>query len=266
MSVVANLKLTVFSLDKGTSFTSTTKDLTGTEIQTLEYARTLRESIQVQMRKAAAAYARIASVATPFRTGFARGIFRNILEAAKVSGGALERAIPPSTHKFGNPLQSLRIIKKHGNKFVRIDKFPNIASIFRLDARTLRKAGVKSGGIPHVPGTDVRLEYYRAGNQRILKTPQSGRAFATPPKNILKEVNFVYTFDFSTSISYFPVHEPQWGAFVKGRAFFLQYMRTTGLKNLPKINSFIFASHVLVNGEKVQVTEAGFLERGRRSG
>lgn len=245
MSLEANLKLTVFSLDKG-NFSTNVK--TGD----LAYCRTLRDEILVQMRKAGAAYARIASIATPVRTGFARGIFRNILEAAKVSGGALEKSIPPSTQPFGNPLNSLRIIKKHGNKFVRIDKFPNIASIFRLDARGLRKAGATG-----------KFEYYRAGTQRVLKTPQSGRAFATPPINIIKEVNFVYTFNFSTSISYFPVHEPRWGAFVKGRAFFLQYMRTVGLKRLPKINSFIFATHISVHGEKTQKTEAGFLNRAR---
>ena len=180
MALEANIKLTTMSLDAG------------------RFSKALKEAVLVQMRGAARAYVRIASAAVPFRTGFARGIFRNILQEVGASGGNLTRPDPASTQPFGNPLKSLRILKKHGNKFVRIDKFPNIASIFRLDARSLRRAGVKQGGVKHIPGTDVRLEYYRSGSQKILKTPQSGRAFASPPGSIIQEVNFTFRFRFST--------------------------------------------------------------------
>lgn len=228
------------------------------------FSTKLREAILRQMRQAARAYVRVAAVATPFRTGFARGIFRNILEAAGGSGGNLERDIPAASHPNNfNPLNSLRILKKHGNKFVRVDKFPNVAGIFRLDKRGLRKAGATGP-----------LEYYRSGTAKVLKTPQSGRAFATPPNNIIKSEGFTFTFNFSTTISYFQINDTKvnprnrgtpWGAFRKGRVFMLQYLKTIGFKRLPEVNNFIFSTEINVNGENVQRTEAGVLNRNRTS-
>lgn len=245
MTIECKMKFVTLDLDKG------------------RFSDKLREAILRQMRQAARAYVRVASAAVPFRTGFARGIFRNILEAVGASGGNLERDIPDSTQPGFNPLNSLRILKKHGNKFVRVDKFPNVAGIFRLDSRGLRKAGVTGP-----------LEYYRAGATKVLKTPQSGRAFATPPINIIKSSGFTFTFNFSTTISYFQIndvrenpHTPSapWGSFAKGRAFFLQYMKTVGFKKLPQVNNFIFSTEIEVNGEKIQRTEAGVLNRNRTS-
>jgi hypothetical protein len=218
------------------------------------YSQTLDQAIKRQMRLGGREFARVAAAAVPLRTGFARGVFVNVVEGAGISG------VPPDT-PANNFLNSLRVIRKHGNILFN-RKFPEVSGMFQMNERTLRRAGAEG----------FKAEFYTGGGGRVLKTPQSGRAFATPPSNIFTANNFVYSFNFQTTITYFNIndffnnpHTPSspWGAFEKGRQAFLTYLRTKGLEKLPQVQSFLTETEVNVTGATKSRTQLGVLSRAQ---
>jgi hypothetical protein len=89
--------------------------------------------------------------------------------------------------------------------------------------------------------------YYPGGGVRILKTPQSGKQFATQPGQIFTQNGATSTFRFNVDITYFQINEnvsgyaptAPWGAFVAGKDAFVKYLRDVAIPGLPKISDFI---------------------------
>jgi len=228
--------------------------LTSFDLDAGRYSKALDLEIQRQMRMAARAFVAAAVRAIPVRTGFVRGAFRNIEEAIGVN-------IAGST-------SSAKIVKKAmaSGKMTKADVFLTLASIFKGHIREGKEKGLGS----QLPGGG---EYYQDGKRKVLKTPQSGRAFATQPEQIFSNKDFIYNFNFNVAISYFNMndmfanpHTPSspWNAFSIGRLTFLNYMKTEGLKKLPKVSDFFAETMVTVNGTSVARKKLSVINRSQR--
>lgn len=93
-----------------------------------------------------------------------------------------------------------------------------------------------------------KKEYYHPpSGGRILKTPLSGRKFASQPRGILKVTETKATFDFHVNISYFNLSDisksrsprSPWKSFEAGTLAFKNYIETTATKRFPKLADFI---------------------------
>lgn len=228
--------------------------LTSFDLDAGRFSKALDQEIQRQMRMAARAFVAAAIRAIPVRTGFVRGAFRNVEEAIGVN-------VAGST-------SSATLVKKAmaSGRMSRADVFLTLSSIFKGHIREGREKGL---GL-QLPGSG---EYYSDGGRKVLKTPQSGRAFATPPENIFESRNFVYTFNFQIMISYFNLndmfsnkHTPSspWNSFSIGRLTFLNYMKTQGLAKLPKVSDFFAETAVTVNGSSVSRNKLSVINRNQR--
>lgn len=201
-----------------------------------KYTKTLDEEIKRQMRMAARAFLNVAMRAVPVRTGFARGSLRNLAEAAGLSGGGGGTATPAAL--FLKISQGLR--------------FPS-------SKNDMKQAGAK-----------MPLDYYRDGTRKILKTPQGGRDFATPPNQIITVSNYLYSFNFETFITYFRINDAfenpknkgtPWNAFKFGLATFNNYLKTNALSKLPRVDAFVIETKITVSGGQVTTT-SDFVNRG----
>lgn len=233
------IKLSAFDLDKG------------------GYSRSLDAAIKQQMRMAARAFLNVAMRAIPVRTGFARGSLKNLAEAAGL-GGAGGPSIDIET-PAGQFLRTMQILRRTA---FRESELGRRAGMFSITRRSMTQAGAQ-----------VPLEYYREGKRRILKTPQSGREFATQSSQIFQSDGFVYTFNFESFISYLNINDmfankrnpgTPWNAFKFGRATFLNYMKSQGLTKLPSIQAFITESTVTISDGKVSRTAFGIINRDTR--
>lgn len=221
-------------------------------------SRTMDEAIKRQIRQAARVFANVMARLVPYRTGFARGTVRNIYEAVGSSGGAGERELPADSS-----LRILRAIKASSNFHVNPTTHPTLAGMFRVSAGSLSRAAGNQLGMP--------IEYYREGKRKILKTPQSGRQFATPPGQIFgSDGNGFYTFNFSVAISYFNIndfnanpHTPSspWQSFQAAQASAFNYLQTEGMKKLPRVSDFMVEYEVNVTGSNVSKRRLGVLNR-----
>lgn len=222
------------------------------------YSQELDQAIKTQMRQAGRAFVRIAAASIPVRTGFARGTLQNILDAAGQSprGGT-------DAFGVGNFLNDLARIRNP--KLVK--QFPKLLST--------TKGGLKAAGVNSINGR--RFEFYTGGGGRILKTSGSGRQFATSPKDIFGSatafgsIATTYTFKFKVDITYFNVNDffnnrrtpsAPWRAFERGKAFFIEYMRSTGLKKLPSVGSFLTETEIKVTGTGISKKKLGVISRG----
>lgn len=176
------------------------------------FTKKLDEEIKQQMKLGARAFFMAAITNIPVQTGFARGSMNNLANAV----GASETS--------GSGSRAKRYLSL---------------------SRKLKRTKFTGSG----------LEYYRFGGRRVVKTPQSGRMFSTKAENIFQSENGRYVFNFKVSISYFNlndlfVHNPNspWNAFTSGQAAFENYMRTTALRNLPKVTDCLVKSKVAISG------------------
>lgn len=201
-----------------------------------KYTKTLDEEIKRQMRMAARAFLNVAMRAIPVRTGFARGSLKNLAEAAGLSGGGGGTATP--------------------------------AALFLKVSRGLRFPSTRED--MKRAGAQMPLEYYRDGTRKILKTPQGGRDFATPASQIITVSNYLYSFNFETFITYFRINDAfqnpknkgtPWNAFKFGRATFVNYMNTTAISKLPRVDAFVIETAITVSGGQVTTT-SNLVKRG----
>ena len=96
-------------------------------------------------------------------------------------------------------------------------------------------------------------EYYYGSGSKILKTPTSGRPFATPTDEILRKEGLKFSFNYGVDITYLnindltPGHAPTapWGAFEAGATAFINYM-STALNEFPNIEDYIKVRRVSV--------------------
>lgn len=234
-----NVRLTQFDLDKG------------------RYSRTLDDAIKQQMRMAARAFLNVAMRAVPVRTGFARGSFRNLAEAAGL-GGAGGPSLDVET-PAGAFLRTMQVLRTTA---FRESALGRRSGLYNFSRRSMAEAGAQGP-----------LEYYRDGKRRILKTPQSGREFATQSGHIFQSDGFVYTFNFESLITYLNMNDmfsnprnknTPWNAFKFGRITFLNYLKSIALTRLPSVQAFITESSVSVSDESVTRTAFAIINRDTR--
>lgn len=92
-----------------------------------------------------------------------------------------------------------------------------------------------------------REYYYPPGGGKILKTPQSGRGFATAKDKIFQRTTTSIIFTFQVDIRYFTIndlvsgHAPTapWGAFIAGEIAFNQYVEKNLTKDIPRIEEYV---------------------------
>jgi hypothetical protein len=196
------------------------------------FTKKLDEAIKAQIRQAARAFFRIASESVPVRTGFARGSLGSILEAL---GGGSTLSATQSITKRKTPAQSF------------------YAATLILAKQKFLSSGIFSGKRPALKNVQLPTEYYYFGRRKVAKTPEAGKQFATKPENIFQVKGQAYLFNFAVSITYFDINDQYqnprtpsspWQAFERGRLFFQQYMRTVGVKKLPKVTDYILKEEI----------------------
>lgn len=222
------------------------------------YSAKLNDDIKQQMRMAARAFLNVAVRSIPVRTGFVRGAFRNLAEAAGIN----QASWVVSDYNRSPAKMYLFIMKTlRSTSFINDAKMKK-SGMYSFTRKSLTQAGVQ-----------MPIEYYRDGKRRILKTPQSGREFATKRENIIAMDRWVYTFNFEVMISYLNINDvfanprtpsAPWGAFKAARATFLNYIQSVALNKLPSISSFIVESAVSVNGTTMSRTAFGVVTRDSR--
>jgi hypothetical protein len=182
------------------------------------YTATLDTAIKRQIRQAARAFFKVASESVPVRTGFARGAFTNILEAIGGSGAG-----------GSNPAAT----------------FINAVALISQSRFTTGRGRNRRYNAP--------TEYYTGSGGRVLKTPDSGKQFATDPTDIFEASEGYYSFNFNIAITYFDINDfhanprtpsSPWQAFQRGTEAYKEYMETEGLRKLPKVQDFIVTETV----------------------
>lgn len=117
----------------------------------------------------------------------------------------------------------------------------------------------KTGRVVHVP---LAEDYY----QDVLKTPQSGREFATAPDQIFVVTNNGVNFNFRININYYAFHEvgalkgrgrspyDPWGSFAAGTEAFMRVMQEDIEEVYPPINTYMTKHTYEVRGSMVTFT------------
>lgn len=96
-------------------------------------------------------------------------------------------------------------------------------------------------------GNGIVEYYYPPGGGKILKTPTSGRQFATQLTDIIKREGNIILFDFEVDISYFSLQDinvgrsptAPWGAFEAGEEAMVKYIEEVLIPNTPAFEDFI---------------------------
>jgi hypothetical protein len=185
------------------------------EFDAVGYTAAMKKYLDKQARLGAREFAREALKRIPIRTGFVAGSFGTLTDL--IGSGARFNPIVTFTRK---------VISAAKNAF-----------------------GVRKK--PEV-GANGRIEYYYGGGGKTLKSPTSGRSFATPASDIFKWQGDVLVFTFEVDISYLAVndnfsgHSPTapWSAFLAGRAAFEDYMQKVGLLALPKFEDYLVPTDI----------------------
>lgn len=180
------------------------------ELNAAGYTAAMKKYLDQQARLAAREFAKEALRRIPIRTGFVAGSFGTLTDL--LGSGARFNPIVAFTR---------RVLSAAGKLFGRKKK-------------------------PEV-GANGQIEYYHGSGGKVLKTPTSGRRFATAAEDIFKWEGDVLIFKYEVDISYFsvndnfPGHSPTapWSAFLAGQRAFEDYMNKVGLLALPKFEDYL---------------------------
>jgi len=87
------------------------------------------------------------------------------------------------------------------------------------------------------PVVAAHREYYYG----TLKTPTTGRQFATPAADIFTKTPSTITFNYDINIVYFKMYEERgvWHAFDSGEKAFMDYMEQNLLRGVPRAEQFM---------------------------
>jgi hypothetical protein len=205
--------------------------LDGYTFDSKQFLDVLAGGILEQMHKGAASFVRVATASVPVRTGFAVGTFQNILDAI---GGT---TTPLAINAARRVVPKVRSASRQAR--LKSVLFPDL------------KRGINTKKVPKIP-----VEYYRGSGGKILKTPNSGRQFATPPGEVFKQSGMTFTFTFDIDITYFNIndvnvnkHTPSapWLSFARGSAFYITYMRQNALMTMYEINDYLIVDNYVVS-------------------
>ena len=171
------------------------------------YKTELMRNIEIAVKAAAKEFAKAALARIPIRTGFVAGSFGTLSDLLGSAG-----------------------------RFLPIVQFTR--RLIRAAKTFLAKEGLISQG---------REYYYPESGGKVLKTPESGRQFATQSEDIFKWRDLVFVFTYAVDISYFrindsiPGHAPTapWHAFLAAQDAFEQYLTSVGLRFDIRAESFI---------------------------
>lgn len=160
-----------------------------------KYFQAVKREIQKTFMKAGQKFLLAAIPKIPIWTGFARGAFRNAEDL------------------FGK---------------VTADK----TSGFRIRTTQGRGTAGRGGGEKITSKFRRGYYYYPPGGGKVLRTPQSGRQFATPTTDIIDITGFSlatgrmsFYFRFAVNIKYVDILDPaKWGAFKAGGEAFKAYV------------------------------------------
>jgi hypothetical protein len=238
------------------------------EFDALTFQKTLIRAAENQMKQAAKAFARAALPRIPIRTGFVRGSWDNLTDLLGLGrlGGAQEirllkrRLKGMTTIEVGKALKIIKRIQKikaGETKAVGMRKPPPIIRELKRARNLGAKLGFgkfveKRGETLHVAGSP---EYYRDEGYHVLKSRETGRAFGTPENEIFQITSNGISFTFNSSISYFRINEffsghaptAPWGSLAAGRAAMLEYLRTYGIKRLPRVSEFFVRTNIAMS-------------------
>lgn len=173
----------------------------------------LKDYMEAHMKRGAKEFARVAISRIPVRTGFVAGAMGALADLA----GYTYQIRPQAFFKKKRSFASGR-------------------------GRNVRRFDQRRGF--------AKKEYYYppGGGQRILKTPLSGRRYATKRDSIIKFAKHVATFEFKVDITYFNISDIQasrsptspWRSFELGFAAMQKYLaEKTGTKEFPTLDKFI---------------------------
>ncbi len=180
------------------------------EFNAAGYTAAMKKYLDAQARLAAKEFAKEALRRIPIRTGFVAGSFGTLTDL--LGSGARFNPIVAFTRKVLNAAGKL-----FGQK-----KKPEV-------------------------GANGQIEYYYGGGGKTLKTPTSGRRFASSSDSIFKWEGDILIFRYEVDIDYFAVndnvagHSPTapWSAFIAGQAAFEDYMERVGLLALPQFEDYM---------------------------
>lgn len=210
------------------------------EIDIGKLSDSFHKKIQVQMRQAAREFARAAMAKVHVRTGFARGSLGNITSTLSM-----------------NP-ETGQVSSKSGRRSNPAGAFFEAARLFRAATFSVGGGFLGNKKPPKSSGRVKGGEYYKG----VLKTPTSGRQFATPTGQIFTNKMWgEYLFNYTVDIIYYAINDffsnkftpsAPWGSFEAGRLAFKRYMETVGIKKLtPKVSEFWITTEVKVDEKGV---------------
>ncbi len=114
------------------------------------------------------------------------------------------------------------------------------------------KGEARGGGLKNTGSVATRnYYYYPPGGGRVLRTPQQGREYATPPEQILDLTGASlatgktsFYFRFKVDITYLDINEAKWQAFKLGGEAMAKYIKD----NLELPNPLKFTTRKIVKG------------------
>lgn len=204
------------------------------EFDTAGYVKALDKRMQKIMRAGARMFVRAALARIPVRTGFVAGSMGNLRDM--VGLGAEPLGLPKIQERFAD-------VRNPKTKKVSRERTSNAVFQAMMMLRERGRTTIKSDL------SGVRREYYYppGGRAKVLKTPNSGRDFATPAEKVLTiNPGKSYGFQYRVNISYFRVNDEfkrirsaPWRSFKAGETAFVLYLKARSLKEVPRISEFI---------------------------
>jgi len=206
------------------------------------FTRALRDEIAVQVKIAAREFLRAAFLRVPYRTGFARGGFLNLVDA--IGEGNVSGGIRRTTR------QKIRRGRKRPSRLTSPTVFAGGRGIsIALDR-----------GFGQVRASTKQEWYYHSKGMRIRKTLENARQFSTPIAKIFqRESDLRFTFNYAVSISYFRINDATsnprtpsspWVSFLAGMRAFNVYISREAIKHLPQLGGFMSSTELRVSGSQ----------------
>lgn len=239
------------------------------------YIEKMRQNILQQFKIGVGKFYSAAVKRIPVRTGFVRGAFSVLRDIAGTGPRAPDLGADTTTSrekKSHKPSEkTAKILRTVGKLLERSDssKFSKADSL-SPNRRLKRKKQIinRKTGKKEIITIKIPNEYYYTPNKRkVLKTPSSGRQFATKREQVLKVKDNKFTFVFGVDISYFTAQDLRnigrsptapWLAIQTGQQAFEKHLanKATLNKMFPEPLDFFQKTFVTVNERGIEKKKA----------
>ncbi len=222
------------------------------------FSKSLKERIELEVRHAAREFLRAAFFRVPYRTGFARGGFLNLMDVLKeninISAATKIKKVVKSLIKSGKAKthkEAISYIQRNPSEARRILSPKPHERLFGMSRGIGAAASVGFG--KHNPIN--KPEFYKKTTKKFA---ENARQFSTPMHKIFQwdsKDDQKFSFNYGISIVYFRINDfysnkrtpgSPWASFLMGIRAFNSYIRLKSIKRMPNVADFLNVTEIRV--------------------